>query len=261
MKKEKIMNYSDKEVRVENMIAPVHDKHFYYPPLIKKIKDSRSKEIAKELMGKMLDLGCGTGCFLSQIRKENSNVELYGVDISDGMIKEAKKKLPTDINLAVADVYKLPYPKNTFDLILMAGVFHHIPKKEIALKETKRVLKIGGTIIISDPRKTNSITLKIIHIIFYPLQYLLVVKNKKNILLRANDIKPTDQLEHHGPYNENELKDFEIEYRNPLIGHFVGLLFPDSKIDIIISNFIFRIDNIIGKIIKGYGIKATFTKK
>lgn len=97
---------------------------------------------------KILDAGCGTGRDLSYL--ERYDAELYGVDLSIGMLKIAKDKLKKTI-LINADIRNLPFSKNFFDGILCIAVLSHLPKrdKEYAIKEFRRVLKPGGILYIS----------------------------------------------------------------------------------------------------------------
>ncbi|WP_330654527.1 class I SAM-dependent methyltransferase [Intestinibacter bartlettii] len=99
---------------------------------------------------KILDLGCGNGNIINLLKKERK-ADYYGLDISENMIEEAKKKCGEDVKFTVGDSENLPYQDGQFDIIICNASFHHYTKPEVAVKEIKRVLKSGGTLILGDP--------------------------------------------------------------------------------------------------------------
>ncbi len=96
---------------------------------------------------KILDAGCGTGRDLAYL--ENLSAELYGVDLSEGMLNLAKNKLK-NTSLIKADIRKLPFPDNFFDGVLSIASLVHLPHKEKAkaINEFWRVLKPNGVLYI-----------------------------------------------------------------------------------------------------------------
>ena len=99
---------------------------------------------------KILDLGCGNGNIINLLKKERK-ADYFGLDISENMIEEAKKKCGEDVKFTVGDSENLPYQDGQFDIIICNASFHHYTKPEVAIKEIKRVLKSGGTFILGDP--------------------------------------------------------------------------------------------------------------
>lgn len=95
-----------------------------------------------------LDLGCGTGRFLSYAK--------YGHDVSPEMISEAKKKFPNRI-LTVGGGADLPYPDSYFESAISFHVFMHLDKGSVEeiLNEVHRVLKSGGKFIFDVPAKNR----------------------------------------------------------------------------------------------------------
>ena len=99
---------------------------------------------------KLLDVGCGFGYFLKLCEKQ-TNWKLYGVDISEYAIQNAKKILKT-AELKVIDANKgFPFNDNYFDIITLFDVIEHVKSPFNVLKECYRVLKPNGLICITTP--------------------------------------------------------------------------------------------------------------
>lgn len=101
---------------------------------------------------KALELGCGTGFFLLNLKQAGVLDEGHVTDISPGMVAAAQrnaKSLGFDIGGRVADAESLPYADATFDLVVGHAVLHHIPDVELALREVVRVLRPGARFVIA----------------------------------------------------------------------------------------------------------------
>ncbi len=99
---------------------------------------------------KILDIGAGLGWIEEIISKDNDKV-IYGNDFSKKSVKILKKRFSG--NYSVQSIYKLNYPKNFFDVILLLEVLEHIPPSKIfsVLKSINKLLKKNGILIISVP--------------------------------------------------------------------------------------------------------------
>jgi len=95
----------------------------------------------------ILDVGCASGWFISNISKKFPKSKCFGIDIYDKGIKFANKIYPK-IEFKVADAHKIPYKKNTFDLVICTEVLEHLDSPKSAILEIKRVLKKDGLAII-----------------------------------------------------------------------------------------------------------------
>lgn len=111
------------------------------------------RDIAQRIQGvpyeALLDVGCGTG-FLIDMLAGQKNARYCGLDLSDGMIRVAREKAIPGAEFIVGSADKLPYPDETFDIVVCSQSFHHYPYPEKAMREAKRVLKPGGLYILSD---------------------------------------------------------------------------------------------------------------
>lgn len=97
-----------------------------------------------------LEIGCGTGFFLLNLRQAGVLDEGAVTDISPGMVEVAKRNargLGFEIAGEVADAERLPYGDGEFDLVIGHAVLHHIPDVEQALREVLRVLRPGGRFV------------------------------------------------------------------------------------------------------------------
>jgi len=100
---------------------------------------------------KVLDFGCGNGRLLGAFGQKNIKTEYIGLDNSEGLIEEAKKKFP-QADFQVSKSPKIPFPENNFDRVYSIAVLHHIPSNDLradALREIKRVLKPNGLLILT----------------------------------------------------------------------------------------------------------------
>jgi ubiquinone/menaquinone biosynthesis C-methylase UbiE len=107
--------------------------------------------------GSALELGCGTGFFLLNLKLAGVIDEGHVTDLSPGMVEVAKrngKSLGFEVEGRVADAESIPYPDNSFDLVVGHAVLHHIPDLDQALREVVRVLKPGGRFVFAgEPTK------------------------------------------------------------------------------------------------------------
>src|SRR5271166_2030475 len=101
-------------------------------------------------LSSILDMGCGTGNQLIADRPALPSAQLVGLDRSLGMLRQARPKAP-DIAWVQADASVLPFRTESFDFITCQFALHHIQDKLGMLRETFRVLRIGGRLILRNP--------------------------------------------------------------------------------------------------------------
>jgi SAM-dependent methyltransferase len=78
---------------------------------------------------------------------------LWGIDISEGMISRAKSQFPA-IAFRVMDCERLEFPDESFDLVAGWAILHHC-NRSAALSEVARVLKPGGSAVFWEPLGHN----------------------------------------------------------------------------------------------------------
>ena len=106
---------------------------------------------------RILDIGAGTGEFWKDnYAKLPSGSSIVLTDFSQGMIEKARQnlKLREDVPIIfeIADVEKLHYPDQSFDIVMAHHMIYHAENKEKAFNELKRVVKDWGFVTIT----TNS---------------------------------------------------------------------------------------------------------
>ncbi|MFI1917167.1 class I SAM-dependent methyltransferase [Nocardia sp. NPDC020380] len=101
----------------------------------------------------VLDAGTGPGLLLEHIARRRPDLGLHGIDLSPHMIELAENRmLAHPVELAVGDVTALPYPDNSFDIVLSSLSLHEWTDVPEALDELQRVLRPGGRLAVYDFR-------------------------------------------------------------------------------------------------------------
>jgi ubiquinone/menaquinone biosynthesis C-methylase UbiE len=104
---------------------------------------------------RVLDVGCGTGTLLLELKRRHPAVDAVGLDPDPHALARARRKAEragaaVRLDRGMGDA--LPYPAASFDRVLSSFVLHHVPpdRKEPTLREIRRVLKRGGALYLAD---------------------------------------------------------------------------------------------------------------
>ncbi len=101
---------------------------------------------------KLLDVACGTGLMAAAAADIlGSAKEITCVDPSDGMLEEAKKKLPATFVRSGAE--SMPLPDAQYDFLTLGYALRHFQDLEGTFQEFRRVLKPGGKVLILEITK------------------------------------------------------------------------------------------------------------
>jgi len=116
--------------------------------------DSTTRETMRRLRLKgterVLDVGCGTGELLARLAAKYPSARLAGLDPVPEMLEVAKGKLRPGVDFRVGWANELPWPENSFDVVVSCNMFHYIIHPVEAVREMERVLRPGGSIVITD---------------------------------------------------------------------------------------------------------------
>ena len=129
-------------------VAPLYD--LAVSALNRRVYDGTGAVVARLIRpgDTVLECACGTGAIASAIAPACARV--VATDFSEGMLKQARKKLARFPHVVVeqADITDLHYADDSFDAVVAGNVIHLLPEPGDALKELKRVVRPGGTIIV-----------------------------------------------------------------------------------------------------------------
>lgn len=96
----------------------------------------------------ILDVGCGNGTLFKML-SEKYPINGHGVDISEKMIENARKKCPR-MTFKVSSCDRIPFPDQIFDIITVCVALHHFPDIRAFAAEAARLLKPGGLLYIAE---------------------------------------------------------------------------------------------------------------
>lgn len=126
-------------------------------------RDSRWRLVHKLLdgvpRGRVLDDGCSIGAWAPFLAQEGFK-ERYGIDISKERLEKAKSR---GYVTQMASTTKLPFKDNYFDAVLCIDVLVHMLQRkdrQAAMREAARVLRPGGTFILSVASRKAADTVK-----------------------------------------------------------------------------------------------------
>jgi SAM-dependent methyltransferase len=100
--------------------------------------------------GSLLDVGCGTGFMLGELRGASPDVTLAGCDVRLEAVRHARRQLQ-DVYLIQGDVLRLPL-RRQFDVITALDVIEHLDSDQGALAEMFNALKPGGGLLVTVPQ-------------------------------------------------------------------------------------------------------------
>ncbi len=111
------------------------------------------KIVSEKQPKSILDIATGTGDLAIQFAESTSAAKIVGLDISDGMLSVARKKvvgkpISKKIEFLQADSEALPFEDNSFDAITVSFGIRNFENLETGLSEILRVLKKDGIFVI-----------------------------------------------------------------------------------------------------------------
>ena len=133
---------------------------------IRWIEGKRVKRIiasASAYKGKgVLEVGCGAGNILEKIPFG----KLFGIDISDALLKRAQIRLSNKAYLLLGNAEIMPFKDKTFDIAICSEVIEHTQNPGVLLENISNILKPEGKLIISIPNEKLINALKKIYFLF-----------------------------------------------------------------------------------------------
>lgn len=134
-----------------NKYAKYYDKDWFF---LDSFERGELFHLLGDLRGKkVLDIGCGSGRIIADLRKFGATV--IAADISEAMVLSTKKKFP-DIEVVISDVSNMPFENDSFDFVIATFLIVHLKFLEPAFDEIYRVLKPGGSLILTNINQRKS---------------------------------------------------------------------------------------------------------
>lgn len=103
----------------------------------------------------VLDIGCAKGFMLHDLKEQVPDIKIAGVDISAYAIENCIESVRQ--NLQVANATKLPFPDNSFDLVIAINTIHNLelPELILSLREINRVTRKDAFVTVDAYRNNN----------------------------------------------------------------------------------------------------------
>jgi len=140
----------------------------------------------------VLDFGCGVGNSIPHLREAFPRARLHGVDPSGESIDLAKRVHAKEATFRANTGELLPYDDQSFDLVQVACVFHHVKpeQRDGWMREIKRVLRPGGQLFVFEHNVLNPLTVKSVH--GCPFDEDAILLPRRELVRRANVARFSD---------------------------------------------------------------------
>jgi ubiquinone/menaquinone biosynthesis C-methylase UbiE len=130
-----------------SLAAPVYD----LPALQRWVYRPSQDEVVAALRShgarRIADIACGTGILATRIRNELDIDEVYGIDMSDGMLAQARARCP-GVHWRKGPAERLPLEDGELDAVVSTSAFHFFDQPA-AMREFRRVLAPGGLVAVA----------------------------------------------------------------------------------------------------------------
>jgi len=181
-KKKKILEYNQNLEGWSDNLTAMHEKsNGKFHPINIYSRENVIKSLELNNNKTILEIGCSSGWLIDNLKKKFNKINYVGADVVKQPIKKLAKKYP-NIPFLIFDITKNPLKKIKFDNIIMLNVLEHIRNDDLALKNSKELLKRNGKIFIEVPANQflyDNYDKQLLHFRRYEMSNLLM-KLKKN---------------------------------------------------------------------------------
>ena len=116
------------------------------------VEDLLHSDTAYPPGSRVLEAGCGVGAQTTSLAANSPGANIVSVDISETSLAAAKKKVEaagiTNVRFQQADVFALPFERESFDHVFVCFLLEHVAQPHEALMRLKDMIKPGGTITV-----------------------------------------------------------------------------------------------------------------
>ncbi|MCW2626417.1 methyltransferase domain-containing protein [Mycobacterium sp.] len=125
-----------------SVAAPLYDLPFLQQSVYRPAQNEVIAALTDSGAGKVADIACGTGILADRIARELHPDEVYGVDMSDGMLAKAMAR-SSEVRWRKGPAEDLPFEDDALDAVVTTSAFHFFDQPA-ALRDFHRVLAPGG---------------------------------------------------------------------------------------------------------------------
>ncbi len=130
-------------------MAGVEDAMWYYRALHRHVARNLGENLSGQAAPAVLDAGCGTGGLLRHLHAAHPAWRLRGLDFAPLACELARER--TGLEVTQGSVLALPFGDATFAAVVSCDVVCQVTEPAAALREFFRVLRPGGTVVLTMP--------------------------------------------------------------------------------------------------------------
>ncbi len=140
---------SERRRRALELFAPLGPTYDRYAALLSLGQDPRWRRFLVSCLPvgpghRVLDVATGTGAVAAELLRRGCQV--VGLDQSPGMLAEARRRLPSEVELVLGDADHLPFPDCAFDALAFTYLLRYVDDPGATLRELARVVRPGGAL-------------------------------------------------------------------------------------------------------------------
>jgi ubiquinone/menaquinone biosynthesis C-methylase UbiE len=139
--------FNDAVTRFWGFAAPAYNLPFLQQWVYRPAHDEVVGQLRAHSSARVADIACGTGILADRIERELHPAEVYGVDMSEGMLNQARAR-STSVRWMRGPAEQLPFDDGALDAVVTTSAFHFFDQPA-ALRDFHRVLSPGGLVAVS----------------------------------------------------------------------------------------------------------------
>ena len=135
-------SFNDAVTRFWGWAAPAYNLPVLQQWVYRPAHDEVIAQLRAHSSARVADIACGTGILADRIERELHPAEVYGVDMSEGMLNQARAR-STGVQWLRGPAEQLPFDDGALDAVVTTSAFHFFDQPS-ALRDFHRVLSPGG---------------------------------------------------------------------------------------------------------------------
>lgn len=147
--------FNDAITRFWSFAAPAYDTGCLQRLVYKPAQDEVVEQLRRHGCKQIADVACGTGILATRIQQDLRPDEVYGLDMSDGMLAQARQRCDR-VRWMSAPAERLPFEDGFLDAVVTTSAFHFFDQPA-ALAEFHRVLTPGGIVAVTTMSPRHSL--------------------------------------------------------------------------------------------------------